>query len=57
VVIALLALVVYDIFPSSIVSWHTALIAVIAFCLIAFLNIHPAIVIVLAALLGIVVYR
>ena len=57
VVIALLALVVYDIFPSSIVSWHTALIAVIAFCLIAFLNIHPAIVIVLAALLGIVMYR
>lgn len=57
VVIALLVLVIYDIFPSSIDSWHTALIAVVAFCLIAFLKIHPAVIIGVAALWGVVVYR
>ena len=57
VVIALLVLVVYNIFPSSVNSWHTALIAIVAFSLVAFLNIHPAMLIVGAALLGIVFYR
>lgn len=57
VVIALLVLVTYNIFPSSVNSWHTALIAIVAFCLIAFLNIHPAVLIVGAALLGISFYR
>ncbi len=57
VVIALLILVVYNIFPSSVNSWHTALIAVISFCLIAFLNIHPAVLIMGAALFGVAFYR
>ena len=57
VVIALLVLVVYSIFPSSVNSWHTALIAVAAFCLIAFLNVHPALLIVGAAIVGMVFYR
>ncbi|MCK5421761.1 MAG: chromate transporter, partial [Deltaproteobacteria bacterium] len=57
VVIALLVLVVYNIFPSSVNSWHTALIAVISFCLIAFLNIHPAVLIFGAALFGLTFYR
>ena len=57
VVITLLGLVVYSIFPSSINSWHTALIAVGAFCLIAFLNVHPALLIVGAAVFGMVFYR
>lgn len=57
VVIALLVLVVYNIFPSSVSSWHTALIAVVSFCLIAFFNIHPAVLIVGAALLGLAFYR
>jgi len=57
VVIALLILVTYNIFPSSINSWHTALIAAVAFCLVAFLNIHPAVIIVGAALFGLTFYR
>ena len=57
VVIALLILVTYNIFPSSINSLHTALIAVVAFCLVAFLNIHPAVIIVGAALFGLTFYR
>ena len=57
VVIALLGFVVYTIYPSSINSWHTALIAVVAFCLLAFLNVHPALLIVGAALVGMVFYR
>jgi len=57
VVIALLVLVTYNIFPSSINSWHTALIAVVSFCLVAFLNIHPALLIIGAALFGLTFYR
>jgi len=57
VVIALLVLVTYNIFPSSINSWHTALIAVVSFCLVAFLNIHPALIIIGAALFGLTFYR
>ena len=57
VVIALLLVVVYRIFPSSISSWHTALIAVATFCLIAFLNVHPALLIVGAAFFGMMFYR
>ncbi len=57
VVVALLALVIYNISPSSVDSWHTALIAVVTFCLLAFLNIHPAVLILGAAMLGVVFYR
>jgi chromate transporter len=57
VVIALLALVVCNIFPSSVNSWHTALIAVVAFLVVAFLKVHPAVVIAAAALIGITFYR
>jgi chromate transporter len=57
VVIALLGVVVYSIFPSSINSWHTALIGVVAFCLIAFLNVHPVLLIFGAALIGMLFYR
>ena len=57
VVVALLVLVIYSIFPSSINSWHTAIIAVGAFCLIAFLNVHPAFLIAGAAIVGMIFYR
>ena len=57
VVVALLALVIYNISPSSVNSWHTALIAVVTFCLLAFLNIHPAVLILGAAMLGVAFYR
>lgn len=57
VVVALLFMVIYDIFPSSVTSWHTALLAVISFCAIVFFNVHPALFIAGAALFGIVFYR
>ena len=57
VVIALLALVIYNIFPSSINSWHTAVLAVGAFGVVVLLNIHPAVVIVGAAFFGMLFYR
>ena len=57
VVVALLAYTVYTVFPKSIKNWHTALIAVVAFAAVAFLNVHPALTILAAAILGLIVYR
>jgi chromate transporter len=57
VVVALLAYTVYTVFPKSIKNWHTALIAVVAFVAVAFLNVHPALTILVAAILGLIVYR
>lgn len=56
VVVALLALVVYDIFPRSVTSWDTALLAVLAFAGVAFLRLHPALAILIAALFGVFAY-
>ncbi|MBC7264914.1 MAG: chromate transporter [Chloroflexi bacterium] len=56
VVVALLALVVWEVFPVSVKSWDTALILGASFLLVAFTNIHPALVITAAALLGLLVY-
>ena len=57
VVVALLAYTTYTFVPKSIKSWHTGLIAVAAFALVTFLNVHPALVILAAAVLGLAVYR
>jgi chromate transporter len=57
VVVALLAYTTYTFIPASIKSWHTALIAVVAFAVVTFLNFHPALVILIAAILGLIVYR
>jgi chromate transporter len=57
VVVALLAYTVYTVFPKSVKNWHTGLIALAAFAAVAFLNIHPALTILAAAILGLVVYR
>ena len=57
VVVALLAWTVYDVFPNSIKNWHTAVIAVVSFAVIILLKIHPAWVILSAAILGLLVYR
>jgi chromate transporter len=57
VVVALLAYTVYTVFPKSIKNWHTGLIALVAFAAVAFLNVHPALTILAAALLGLAVYR
>ncbi len=56
VVVALLAMVVYDVWPKSIKGWDGVLVAVVAFLAGEFLNVHPAILIVVGAALGILVY-
>ncbi len=55
-VVALMALVVYEIFPRSITSWDTALIMLVTFAAVAFLKVHPALTILGAAILGLVIY-
>lgn len=57
VVVALLAYTAYTVFPKSIKNWHTALIGLAAFAAVAFLNVHPALTILAAAILGLIVYR
>jgi chromate transporter len=57
VVVALLAYTTYTFLPPSIKNWHTGLIAVVAFVAVTFLNIHPAFVILAAAVVGLIVYR
>jgi chromate transporter len=57
VVVALLAYTVYTVFPASVRNWHTGLIALASFAVVTFLNVHPALVILAAAILGLVVYR
>jgi chromate transporter len=57
VVVALLAYTAYSVFPKSITNWHTGLIGLAAFAAVAFLNVHPALTILAAAILGLVVYR
>jgi chromate transporter len=57
VVVALLAYTAYTVFPKGIKNWHTGLIAVVAFAAVAFLNVHPALTILAAAILGLIVYR
>ncbi len=55
-VVALLALVVYQIFPRSVDSWHTGLIAAVTFVGIVLFDYHPALAILGAALLGLIIY-
>jgi chromate transporter len=57
VVVALLAYTAYTVFPKGIINWHTGLIALVAFGAVAFLNVHPALTILAAAILGLIVYR
>lgn len=56
-IVALLALVVYDIFPHSILNWQAGVIAVIVFALAAFMNWHPALLIVLCAAAGVFLFN
>lgn len=55
-VVVLLALAVYEIFPKSVKSYDTALIAIATFIIIAFLRIHLALAILGAAILGFAMY-
>lgn len=55
-VVALLALVVYQIWPESVLSWDTALIALVTFLALAIFKIHPAMAIVAWGIFGFFVY-
>lgn len=57
VVVGLLLVVVWQMLPKSVTTWHTGLLAVGAFVAIHFLNLHPALAIAAAAVLGLAVYR
>ncbi len=57
VVLALLVYTAYTVLPKSVQEWHTGLIAVVAFVAVAILNVHPALTILAAAILGLLVYR
>jgi chromate transporter len=56
-VVGLLFVVVWQMFPKSVTSWHTGLIAAVTFAAIILLNIHPAVAIVASAVIGVVAYR
>ena len=56
-VVALLAIVVYDMLPSSVTSWHTGAIAAVTFIIIVYMKIHPAFAIAGAALFGLIAYH
>ena len=55
-IVALLAIVVYDMWPHSVTSWHTGAITAATFAIVVFFNVHPAYAIGAAALLGLLVY-
>jgi chromate transporter len=57
VVVALLAYTVYTVAKTSMSAWHHGLIAVAAFVAVTFLNVHPALTILVAAIVGLIVYR
>lgn len=57
VVVALLAYTVYTVARPSLLAWHHALIAAVAFAMVTFLNVHPALTILGGAILGLLVYR
>jgi chromate transporter len=56
-VIALLLFTAYKLQPSGLVTLDQWLIAAVAFALVAFANLHPALCIVLSGLVGILVYK
>ena len=56
-VVGLLIVVVWEMFPKSVTSWHTGMIAAAAFLAINFLNLHPALAIVATAAIGLAFYR
>jgi len=56
-VVGLLAMVIYDVWPTAINGrWDGALIAIAALVAVTLLEVHPALVILAAAVLGVIVY-
>ncbi|MEP7198371.1 MAG: chromate transporter [Chloroflexota bacterium] len=56
VIVALLAFTAYDLFPKTGVSWDYIAIGVVALALMIFTDVHPALIIAGAAVLGLIVY-
>jgi len=56
-VVGLLIVVVWQMLPKSVTTWHTAVIALATFGAINFMNLHPALAIVAAAVVGVAFYR
>ena len=56
VVVALLLVTVWEILPSSVKGWDTALIGIVAFAVVAGLKVHPALAILAAVILGVIAY-
>ncbi len=57
VVIAILLVTVAQIAPAAVHRWDTVLIAIVSFCVVFYLNIHPIFAIIAAGLIGLFVYR
>ncbi len=57
VVVALLAMVVYDVWPKSVKGIDGVAVVLVSFAAGEFLGIHPAILIIAGAVLGLAVYR
>ncbi len=53
VILALLALVVWEMFPKSVISAGTALLAIFTFAALLFTNLHPALAILVGGAIGI----
>jgi chromate transporter len=56
VVVALLAITVYEVWPQSVRSWDTGLIAIVAFALMVATRLHPVLIIFAATVFGVFVY-
>jgi chromate transporter len=56
VIVALLAFTAYDLFPKSGMTWDYLALGVISFLLMVFTDIHPALIIAGAALIGVFAY-
>ena len=53
VVIGMLAWVVWTLFPRSVANWQAGVLALASFVVLAFLKVHPILVVVVAAALGV----
>ena len=55
VIIAMLAALVYSLFSKSVPDWKTAVIMAVAFVAMAFLNVHPILMILLGGVIGVLI--
>ncbi len=56
VILALLFMIVWDVFPETMIDWSTIVIGVISFIVMQFFKVHPAYVVLVSIILGGFVY-